>query len=71
MADALGEVLTEFDLWQKTLATTTDNASNMKSMMGKLSLQYDGMAHVINLACKAAMKILDTNKGNEAANDDI
>ncbi|ODM89477.1 Zinc finger BED domain-containing protein RICESLEEPER 3 [Orchesella cincta] len=66
LCSAFETVLEDFKLWPKLLAITTDNASNMTTMLKKLdeaairnlsdfsSSEYRVrcLAHVINLACK-------------------
>jgi hypothetical protein len=66
IAKAFGDVLQEYNLWQKLLAVTTDNASNMNTMFEELqNLAYENnstfnstdyrvrcLAHIINLACQ-------------------
>lgn len=66
IAESFSSVLEEYGIWNKLLAVTTDNASNMDTMFKKLDKYAEGkdslfnskdlrircLAHIINLACK-------------------
>lgn len=81
LATALGQLLDEFHLWKKLNSITSDNASNMGTLFSELEKLARGkgvkfsasnnrvrcLAHVINLACQEALKILD--KSEEAKGD--
>ena len=71
MADAIMAVLREFDLVEKTLALTTDNASSMlfcgTIMAEELEREFDNLnfahyqctAHVLNLTITQGIKLID------------
>jgi len=72
MATAISDVLNEFDLVGKTLALTTDNESAMLVCGRKLSEEFERAlddnyffshyrcsAHILNLAAKQGMEIID------------
>ncbi|PKK55939.1 hypothetical protein RhiirC2_671801, partial [Rhizophagus irregularis] len=72
LASKLFEVLKEFELLQKILGISTDNASNMNKMFSKFEsiCEYEGiefiaknqrvhcLAHIINLAVQNILKTL-------------
>lgn len=84
LSQAFGTVLTNYDLWGKLLAVTTDNAANMIKFAKKLealSEQNGGnfksedhhlrcMAHIINLSCQAAIKSLNVKYDPDDIDDD-
>jgi hypothetical protein len=73
MADAIMTVLCEFDLEEKALALTTDNASSMLScgtvIAEELESEFDNLsfahyrcaAHVLNLAVGQGIKLIDAS----------
>ena len=79
MADAIMAVLYEFDLVEKTLALTTDNASSMLAcgtiMAAELEREFDNLnfahyrcaAHVLNLAVGQGIRLIDGSVGKVRA----
>ncbi|CAG7734029.1 unnamed protein product, partial [Allacma fusca] len=69
IAQAVGRVVSEFEIWSKLLAITTDNASNMDTFFEEFAriadqngVKYDPqhqrvrcLAHILNLATKAVL----------------
>ncbi len=79
IADAIMAVLYEFDLVEKTLALTTDNASSMLAcgtiMAAELEREFDNLnfahyrcaAHVLNLAVGQGIRLIDGSVGKVRA----
>lgn len=76
IASAFAAVLDDYDLWDKMLGVTTDNASNNDTMFVELDkksrdnmVEFNSkehrvrcLAHILNLSCKAALQCVNQER---------
>ncbi|CAG7731444.1 unnamed protein product, partial [Allacma fusca] len=84
LAESVFKTLTEFQACDKLLAVTSDNASNMNTMFEELGFLINPgfapefefkehrircLAHIINLACQAALTVLKRTETKDIAEE--